>query len=699
LKRLKTILQYDEVEGLLLYSLLPPLFILLSFEYPLLIIISIFILFILYKKNRSLFAYSLFISIFLFLTYIFNYIISTKVDIKDYYIGIVSEKSDNYFILKKGLYRIKVYSKKLDLIEIGNKVKISGNVYVINERNVENSFSYYKYKLSKKIYFEYIEKDIEVIKKGFNIYRIRNFLIKYIENNYRENSIMYLKRLVLGISDFSEELDESINDTGIIFLFAISGLHINLLKDIIKKILRFLNLEEELISIVLIIFLFLYMVIAIESVSIFRSILMIIIVETISLFNKRIERIDTLSISFVMVLFINPFYIFQTGFYLTFISTLIIFLLKEKNFVKLSFSIILFTTPLLLFKNHEISIFIIVNSILFSLIFSYVFIPFTYLVIIFPFFDFIYNILIDIINKLIYIFSEINLTINFSITNIYFLLLTYFSLLVFFILIENKRGRLFSLLNLVFILLLNILSGIYRINPTMEVIDVGQGDSILLRSGFKVILIDTGELDKYSTTINYLKSMNINKIDYLFITHEDSDHFGEYEKIIESFKIKNIINQINDYNLQVGKIKIKTIRYDLENVNDSSMILYVEINDKKILLSADIENAGEKELIKEDISNIDYLKVAHHGSSSSSSLELIKKLNPKISLISVGLNNSYGHPNDEVIERLSIYSSSIYRTDYYGSIKIKFYKKFEIIKNHRSDSIFFFKNKIYKVNK
>ena len=234
-------------------------------------------------------------------------------------------------------------------------------------------------------------------------------------------------------------------------------------------------------------------------------------------------------------------------------------------------------------------------------------------------------------------------------------------------------------------------------------LDVGQGDSLLLELPFNKgnVLIDTGgKLFDDSNNISsniiipYLKSIGINKIDYLIITHGDYDHMGESINLVENFKIDKVIFNCGDYNnlenklidvldnkkiryyscvkeLNLNKYKLKflsTKEYD--NENDNSNVIYTELNGYKLLLMGDAGTAKEKDILeKYNLTNIDFFKVGHHGSNTSSSEDFINRINPKYSLISVGKNNRYGHPKETVLSIL--HNSKVYRTDLDGSIKIK----------------------------
>ena len=242
-------------------------------------------------------------------------------------------------------------------------------------------------------------------------------------------------------------------------------------------------------------------------------------------------------------------------------------------------------------------------------------------------------------------------------------------------------------------------------------INVGQGDGILIHgdNGTKV-MVDGGSTSEKQVAKNcivpYLKAEGIGTIDYSIITHTDKDHISGILEILENnnsnrIRIKNLvmpdINMKDDtYNeliekaklkkinvlyikkgdtLSLGKTKIKCIYPETTTTasdkNDYCTVLSVKNKTSKILLTGDISKKIE-EKIKDDIEeNYTVLKVAHHGSNYSSSEKFLKKVNPKYSIISVGKNNSYGHPGNETMERLRKQGGVIYRTDEKGGITIR----------------------------
>ena len=243
---------------------------------------------------------------------------------------------------------------------------------------------------------------------------------------------------------------------------------------------------------------------------------------------------------------------------------------------------------------------------------------------------------------------------------------------------------------------------INKIIPTNQVIflDVGQGDASFISLENKNILIDTGGLFSSNPSeeiITMLKSFGINKLDFLIISHGDYDHMGDGINLVNNYKVKNVVFNCGEFNeLEKELIKVldkKKINYyscikelnidsnklyflqtkKYNNENDNSNVIYTELDGYKFMFMGDASQEREKDILeKYNLGSIDFFKVGHHGSNTSSSKEFIDKINPKYSIISVGKNNRYGHPNKEVLNNLS--DSKIYRTDQDGSIMFKIKK-------------------------
>jgi competence protein ComEC len=249
-------------------------------------------------------------------------------------------------------------------------------------------------------------------------------------------------------------------------------------------------------------------------------------------------------------------------------------------------------------------------------------------------------------------------------------------------------------------------------NLHITMIDIGQGDAIHIETPKgKHILIDGGGYPQYyendydvglKILIPYLQAKGIRELDIVFLSHGDFDHIGGLHTVLNSFPVKSFIYSIEDSReafkqlidiatnkdiniYQVGKGDRIEIEQDLiidilhpditvatnESTNDNSMVKLLKYLDTFVLFTGDIEQKTEQALSAElREHNIDILKVAHHGSRTSSSQALLDAISPKYALISVGNNNNFGHPNEDVLDRLMNTCRAVYRTDQHGAISI-----------------------------
>lgn len=235
-------------------------------------------------------------------------------------------------------------------------------------------------------------------------------------------------------------------------------------------------------------------------------------------------------------------------------------------------------------------------------------------------------------------------------------------------------------------------------------IDVGQGDSIFIQSGEDTMLIDCGEIGKDDEVKAYLDKLGITQIDYLIGTHPHSDHMGCMDKIVEAYDIGEIIlPHLDDSDVPTTKyfqrfltavenkgmtiteaeadrvIKINTAECkiiapcsdDYSNANNYSVGIIMTYGENSFIFTGDAEKLAEKEMIDSGkLQDIDVYKVGHHGSDTSSSEEFLEVIKPDIAVISCGEGNSYGHPCDITLEKLSKYTDKVYRTDISGSVVI-----------------------------
>ncbi len=237
---------------------------------------------------------------------------------------------------------------------------------------------------------------------------------------------------------------------------------------------------------------------------------------------------------------------------------------------------------------------------------------------------------------------------------------------------------------------------------SVHFIDVGQGDSILIKSKDKNVLIDAGERNKGEEVALYLKENKVEKLDYIIATHPHSDHIGGLPYIIENFQVSEVIvPEIIDEKVPTTQIYYEFLesvskkgllltparvgdKYDLgssyfeilspkgndyDDLNDYSVVINLNHKNNNFLLCGDAETKVEKEMLNDKLlRDVDVLKAGHHGSSSSSSNDFLEKIMPEYFVVMCGEGNSYNHPSEKTIEKFASYSKNIYRTDINGNI-------------------------------
>lgn len=584
-----------------------------------------------------------------------------------------------------------------DNYSFGDKIYIEGEISVPNNNTIPNNFNYKDYLYHKYIYYIIKIDKIKIISKNDNIFlNIKNSIYKRIDTIKYNN---YLYAFILGKSYYIDsEVLNNYKINGITHLFALSGLHVSMFSSIILFILKKIKLSEKLSYFITSLFLIFFAFIASFTPSIVRSVLFFILSSINNVYYLYIKPKYLLYIVFSILIFINPFYIYDTGFILSFCISFFILLFNEKNKINnnlLSILVIsilstLSSLPIIINMSYEINILGFINNLFFIPYVTYIVFPLSIIVVFISKLSFILNFLIIIMEYISKVSSNIlNVKLIFPKMSL-FLIIIYYVLLI---LIVKKIN-----LKKIFIIYLSFLY--FRCNfdknNYVYFIDVGQGDSALIvTKNNKSILIDTGgkvgsnySLMK-SNVIPFFKSIGIRKLDYLFITHGDYDHAGYGIDLVNNFNVKNRFTNKGKYNSLEKKLNIKSFNnsyikidnveiYSLNsklynNENSDSLVLLVIIDNYKLLFMGDASINTEKDIMNNyDIGDVFILKVGHHGSKTSSSEEFINIVNPKYSIISVGKNNKFGHPNKEVLDNLS--NSKIYRTDIDGSIMFKIKK-------------------------
>ena len=180
------------------------------------------------------------------------------------------------------------------------------------------------------------------------------------------------------------------------------------------------------------------------------------------------------------------------------------------------------------------------------------------------------------------------------------------------------------------------------------------------------ILVDTGG-NKYSDVatkkiIPFLESKGINKLRRVIITHDDFDHNGALNSLKENFAVEEVIETSNIKEINIGNAVFKNLNVNEKRDNDGSIVLLGEYGGYRLLLMGDASKYIEKKIVF-DVGDIDIVKIGHHGSNTSSDYEFLDRINGKIAIISVGKNNGYGHPHQEVLGNLYDLGYVVLRTD------------------------------------
>ena len=599
---------------------------------------------------------------------------------------------------------------------IGSTIKVTGTLKKPNNNTLFNTFNYRKYLYSQNISYIMTSEKITILSTETNtFYSIQNFIRNHIQK-YKTKD--YLEAFILGDkNNIDEDVMNSFQNNGISHLLSISGMHISLLSLIILFLLNKISKRKLFNYFLVIICLIFYALLTGLSPSVVRATLLFIALTINKVFNLKIKTIYLLIIICDLALINNPYIIYNVGFQFSYIVSFYLILFqklinKKNNYITktfiISFISFLAGFPIMIINFHQINFLSPLINVLFVPLVSIIVFPFSLITLFIPFFDIPLKLLIDLMEKISLNISTIDSFvivfrhINTHIFIFYYILITYS---LYCLLKKQINGLILLFITFVIHANFNYLTE----NGYITMLDVGQGDSILIVLPHKKgnILIDTGgKLDfnnkKKTTTqinnsISYFKSEGINVINYLILTHGDYDHMGESINLVNNFKVENVIFNCGSFNdlekelitvldnkkikyytcikkLNIDKYKLQFLNTGIYNdENTGSSVLYFNYNNKKILFMADASKEREKDILKNyNLKDIDFLKVGHHGSNTSSSNKFISSINPKYSLISVGKNNMYGHPKETVLDILK--NSKIYRTDKDGSIKIKLNK-------------------------
>ncbi len=618
--------------------------------------------------------------------------------------------------------------------KLGDYIKLKGMMLKPKNNTIFNQFNYRQYLYNRKIFYLFQIESIIKIKDNNNwFYYLKQKIIDYIESiTHTQN---YIKTFIIGdISDIDDQTLTSYQLIGITHLFSISGMQISFLATILLFILQKLKVTETKRYLIVMIVLFFYMFLTNCASPVMRATIFFFLLSINKIYYFNIKSINLFYLTLSIVLLFNPYLIYDIGFQFSFIISYYLILYQplinkyQSSIMKLFIiSIISFmaSLPIVIYHFYQINILSIFLNIFFVPLVTIILFPLALITLLLPFLD---KLLLLLINMMEYIAVKMS---NIEVGTIilskpHMLLVGTYYLVISYCLYSMNRDKNYNVIYLVILISIHYYSSYFNNYASLTIIDVGQGDSILLRLPYNKgnILIDTGgrlifpsedwqkRKRSYSiandSLIPYFKSLGIRQIDYLIITHGHVDHVGESINLINNFKINAVIlNKVGHTSLETqlidclnkNKIKyrfcgnkdilnIKGYRLyflnpniDRKDPNENSLVIYTIINNKGILLTGDISSKIETNIINEyNFKPLYILKIAHHGSITSTSEIFLDKLKPQYALISVGLNNKFNHPSDIVLKRLTKRKIKTYLTSIEGSIYFKFYNNQVTIK-------------------
>ena len=639
---------------------------------------------------------------------------------------------------KKILINIKM-SQGIPSIKYGDSLYIEGEFKQPEEARNYKGYYYKQYLKTKKIIGTVELEKAKILKSsnGSFIHNIQKYIRDTINGTLTDEEGNLLLAILLGDKDkLSEDIQESFKTSNLSHMLAVSGAHVSYIILGLTYVLQNSIIGKKNGKIVCIIFLLAFMAITNFTPSVTRACIMAILTLFSSIIYRKSDVYTNISVVALITLIFNPYSLLDLGFQLSYGGTIgiIIFIkrIQEKksnskviNYIKQMALVSIYANiiiiPIMMYHFNTVSFTFIISNIMAS--------PILGIIVITGFLFIIASITVKPLTRLIAIFIKPILSILIKISQIcsklpfsnilvvtpyMFNVISYYAIILYCIKSKKNNKCKIIICLLIVLILINFIIYIFPQKLRIFFIDVGQGDStLIITPDKKTVLIDGGGSDSFDVgkkvLLPYLLDRRILKIDYVLISHFDTDHCGGILTIMEKVKVKNIIiseqaEHSENYErfkklmihkkirlievkkgdkIKIGrysefKILFPTSRLLSENpLNNNSIVAQFNYNNFKMLFTGDIEKLAEQQILKTEKAEIraDILKVAHHGSKTSSIPEFIKAVRPKIALIGVGKNNTFGHPNQQTIKNLENIKCRIYRTDLQGEIIIKIDQK------------------------
>ena len=608
-----------------------------------------------------------------------------------------------------------------------HEIELEGKLSEPEGQRNFGGFDYQAYLKTQGIYQTLNIKKIQSLQKvsswdiGENLSSLRRKAVVWIKTHFPAPMRNYMTGLLLGHLDTDfEEMNELYSSLGIIHLFALSGMQVGFFMDGFKKLLLRLGLTQEKLKWLTYPFSLIYAGLTGFSASVIRSLLQKLLAQ------HGVKGLDNFALTVLVLFIVMPNFFLTAGGVLSCAYAFILTMTSKeeeglKDVARESLVISLGILPILSFYFAEFQPWSILLTFVFSFLFDLVFLPLLSILFVLSFLypviqlNFIFEWLEGIIRLVSQVASR---PLVFGQPNAWLLILLLISLALVYDLRKNiKRLAVLSLLVTGLFFLTK-----HPLENEITMLDVGQGERIFLRDVTgKTILIDVGgkaesdkKIEKWQekattsnaqrTLIPYLKNRGVAKIDQLILTNTDKEHVGDLLEVTKAFHVGEILVSKGSLKqkefvaeLQATQTKVRSITAG-ENLpifgsqlevqfprkigdgdHEDSLVLYGKLLDKNFLFTGNLEEKGEKELLRQypDL-EVDVLKAGQHGSKNSSSSAFLEQLKPEMTLISVGKNNRTKLHHQETLIRLEDINSKVYRTDQQGAIRFKGWKNWKI---------------------
>ena len=593
------------------------------------------------------------------------------------YEGIVIDARDNYYLFQSKFERYYV-SAENNTFNVGDTLVLKGEVIDFKTTSYESQFDFKEYLWNKGVTKEL--KIRESDRKHSSILKVHQ-LKKSFLSRFDQDTASLISAFLFNDKDYSSSAIKNANNNSIIFLFSLSGVYLHIFFVILEYLflLRFSKRNAKILTFTTLLPFAFFSLSKIGTLRVLSLYLLKIVNEF--LLKRKFTHIELVSFLALFFLIIDYHLVYQQAFYIGFLLSILAPIILNatkcinKKWVRKIVSSALFVSslfPIQVSNGFYTPFYSIKTTLLTPLNFIFIVLcSFAIFGILTKPVTFMGSAITWILEKM----DTYNVRIPFGNWGGAFsiLFIAVFLLLLFYL--ESVRIKHVKIAGLCLLLLttLSIVPLQEPLSNCVYFVNVGQGDSIIIKNRNCTVMIDTGGYKSFDmateTLIPFMAKKKITHIDALILTHDDFDHSGAKDSLIANFKVDNLLTRKDQFPYKIGDLNIENLNtFDFEDENDSSLVLSLNFIGKKFLFTGDASDKTEEKILEKYNVDCDILKVGHHGSNTSTSEKFLKAASPEEAVISCGGKNYYGHPHKEIIDRLNKYNVKIRRTDEEGTI-------------------------------